>query len=156
MAGRKIQSQAIAVLVVFMVGCEGQSSDPERVPVFTTLGRVTVNGQPVAGANVRFHPADVEQAKVGLFPQATTDADGNFKLSTYGQMDGGPAGDYKVTVTWPDVDFKPQTGEQREALLEGGEKPDKFRGKYANPETSRLKATILSEDDQELSPIESK
>ena len=63
-------------------------------------GRVTLDGQPLAGATVVFNPADGK----GTIAAGRTDADGEFRLTTFGTDDGALPGDYKITV---DVD-KPQ------------------------------------------------
>lgn len=71
------------------------------VPVFcgcgggqesSVTGTVTLDGQPLAGANVSFIPADR-----GPLAYASTDANGNYEVKT-GQQTGLPPGKYKVTV----------------------------------------------------------
>jgi hypothetical protein len=46
-----------------------------------------------------FHLGDWEGKTI--VPQAVTDDDGRFDLSTYGMEDGAPVGDYEVTIDWP-------------------------------------------------------
>jgi hypothetical protein len=66
------------------------------------------------------------------FPRVTTDKDGAFALTTYATDDGIPAGDYVVTMQWT----PPLPGErERDA-------PDKFGGRYADPQKSNWKVTI--------------
>ena len=62
--------------------------------LYTVSGTVTYNGQPVEGASVQF-------VKVGgsRSSRATTDAEGRYKLGTYEDGDGAPAGEYVVIVT---------------------------------------------------------
>jgi hypothetical protein len=60
----------------------------------TGKGRVTLDGEPVAGANVVFFPAGEET----LQADAITDADGRFSLTTRDGQGVRP-GDYKVIVT---------------------------------------------------------
>lgn len=57
-------------------------------------GRVTLDGQPLAGATVVFNPADGQ----GNSAAGRTDADGEFRLTTFGTDDGALPGDYKITV----------------------------------------------------------
>jgi hypothetical protein len=64
--------------------------------------------------------------------------DGSFTVSTYGDNDGAPAGDYTVAVTWEDPESK----------------SDRFNGRYG-PGTSQLAATI-KDGANELPPIELK
>lgn len=72
---------------------------------------------------------------------ALTDDEGKFELTTYGSKDGAPAGDYKVAVEW-------------QAWRRGKDRgPDKFGGKYVNPETSKLTAHVEKGKNQ-LPPFE--
>ena len=130
------------------VGCAGPPDD--RVPTQPATGRVTVAGKAAPGALVTLHPAGG-----GLHPRGTAGADGTFTLSTYEQGDGAPAGDYRVTVVWPDPDFKPRTPGEVEELRAGGQAPDKLRGRYAGPESSGLTATV-GPGPNELGPLELK
>ena len=56
-------------------------------------GKVTRDGQPVAGATVDFVPEDAGRPAVG-----TTDKDGKFSLSTYKPGDGALRGEYRVVI----------------------------------------------------------
>src|SRR5882672_7315648 len=67
--------------------------------VYPVRGEVLVNGQPAAGAVIVFNPRDKEKLRQAY---ATVQADGSFKLSTYGKFDGAAAGEYVVTVSWCD------------------------------------------------------
>ena len=79
-----------AGVLVAGLGC-GVSGDK---PV-STEGLVTLDGKPVAGAAVAFHPQwDEGRAATGL-----TGDDGVFQLQTYVSADGALPGDYKVTVS---------------------------------------------------------
>ncbi|OYV86570.1 MAG: hypothetical protein B7Z73_11525, partial [Planctomycetia bacterium 21-64-5] len=71
------------------LGCSGQKG-PATAKV---SGLVTYKGQPVDGATVVFAPP-----AGGRPGTATTDAQGRYELSTYGDRDGALPGDYKVTV----------------------------------------------------------
>jgi len=53
--------------------------------------------------------------------------DGAFRLSTYDPNDGAPAGEYYVSVIWP---------------TDGREDEDKLNGRYRDPKTSQLTATV--------------
>jgi hypothetical protein len=81
-----LRSVAGLVSLVISIGC-GQS---ELAPV---SGSVTVDGKPVAAAQVLFMAA-------GHRPAAgETDAQGHYVLSTYTSGDGAAIGTHKVTVT---------------------------------------------------------
>jgi hypothetical protein len=102
----------------------------QEVSVYPTSGKVTVKTVPAVGAYVTFHPeGDVGMTK-GNKPFARADKDGAFQVTTYETHDGAPQGDYRVTVYWP---------ENPDAR---GPSPDRLKGKYANPATTPLKATI--------------
>ncbi|MEX1224712.1 MAG: hypothetical protein WEA31_09215, partial [Pirellulales bacterium] len=80
---------AVAVTAA-AAGCGCGGSDQPRA--YHATGEVVYQGQPVEGAQVMFMPAAARQAT------ATTDADGNFVLSTYKTGDGAVAGEHEVTV----------------------------------------------------------
>ena len=110
-----------------LLGCGKSEALPDVHPV---EGRVLVQNKPVKLASVFFYPAD--EQKIKIRPRARTDADGRFKLNSYGSEDGAPAGDYTVTVVWTGAD----DDENRDNL------PDRLQGRYSDPKTSPLKVTI--------------
>jgi hypothetical protein len=91
---------------------------------------VLFDGKPAAGATVFFYP--VETDAEALAPYGVTDANGSFTLTTYLTFDGAPAGEYVVTVRWPGP---PRRGEDEQG-------PDRLKGRYDNPKTSKLRATV--------------
>ncbi len=74
----------------FMAGCNS-TSNPPTIPV---SGTVKMDGNPVSGAMVMFHPAEGSQTASG-----TTDANGKYVLGTFVGGDGAMKGNYGVTVT---------------------------------------------------------
>jgi hypothetical protein len=67
-------------------------------------GKVTLNGQPLAGATVTFLPEMQAGAASAPNPSTgVTGADGSYKLSTMASgrevIDGAPPGNYKVVIT---------------------------------------------------------
>jgi hypothetical protein len=120
----------------FAVGCGHATEGPVCAPV---KGSVTYRGKPLVEAMVVFHRlgGDVEGNHK---PMATTDAGGNFTLTTFKQNDGAPPGEYQITV------------EQR-ALVTGGEEPTRsgpnvLPPKYAKPATSGFKFTVTEGENQ--------
>ena len=117
-----------------------------RKTCYPISGTVNVDGKPVADAMVQFHssdPADHDGPN-RVIAVAMTDDAGKFKISTYGDNDGAPAGEYAVTITW----------RQRSGLLKNQfDGPDRLKGKYNNKEQSGLKVTIEKKP-QELTPFE--
>ena len=74
---------------------------PSAEPIlYAVEGNVLVNGEPAANLNVAFHPLDGDK---NLFcPVGRTDSKGTFHLMTRCGADGAPAGEYSVTLVWPD------------------------------------------------------
>ena len=73
---------------VSLFGCS--SGGPDMAPV---SGVVTYKGAPVEGAIVSFNSASAPRS-----PSGTTDAQGVYRLSTFGESDGAVLGDYRVSV----------------------------------------------------------
>ncbi|WLD15387.1 carboxypeptidase-like regulatory domain-containing protein [Planctellipticum variicoloris] len=88
---------AIAVvmgLALMAIGCGG-SGRPRLVKV---QGKVTLDGQPLEGAQVALLFVTTEKGKYQRPSRATTDPGGAFTPQTYGNDDGLPVGKYKVGV----------------------------------------------------------
>jgi len=101
-------------------------------------GTVTHKGTPIKGAVIFFHPKGGDLNS--LRPSAVTASDGSFSLTT-GQKDGAPAGQYAVTVIWPEEPKDP--GKIRAAPDETSPK-DRLGGRYRDPKSSNLSATVNS------------
>jgi hypothetical protein len=127
----------IACLCLPVLSCGGDKYGGR--PPYPTTGTVLVNGEPAGGATVVLHHVDDWGAR-SIVPQAVTDDQGRFTLSTYATDDGAPAGDYRVTVEWPAYRLR-QLG------------PDKLKGKFAKPESSGLTARV-NEGKTALPPFE--
>lgn len=112
--------------VANLCGCSGAGSGPSQtlVPV---EGQVFVDGQPATMVQVICHEVGRSSC---LVPPTVTDDQGRFRLSTYEQGDGVPAGgQYVLTFRWSE--FEPITMSFR------GE--DKLKGRYADPATSAIR-----------------
>ncbi|WP_165227498.1 hypothetical protein [Aquisphaera insulae] len=98
---------------------------------YPASGKVTVNGQPAAGALVQLTPIGPQTPDVrGSKPWGVVQPDGSFVLATYEQAGpGAPAGEYAMTITWPPDVTRPSN-------------EDRLGGKYAKAEQSALKFTI--------------
>jgi hypothetical protein len=121
---------------------------------YPTTGVILVDGKPANKANiVLFHegewgPTGAWGARP-IVPQAWTNEEGRFALSTYDSEDGAPAGDYRVIVSWYPHRKGRDTG------------PDSLGGRYAKADSSNLKARIEKgpnelKFDLELSPAQVK
>jgi hypothetical protein len=106
-------------------------------------GQVLFQGKPLAGVQVTFRPASLDTNAADSVPMAQTDEAGKFRLATFlaGEnraSDGAPAGDYIVAISTPmpsdSIGFL--RADARKAS------PDVLKGRFANPQTSGLKATI--------------
>lgn len=91
------------VLFCGTFGCSGDDGD--RVEVYPASGKVTFNGKPVADASVSFSPKEGQPVAY-----ATTNADGEFTLTTYETGDGAAAGSYTVLVTKTESEPAPAGG----------------------------------------------
>lgn len=125
------------------LGC-GTATDSDRPTTYPVSGTVTMNGQPVADANVNFQLADGTRGALGV-----TDAQGRYELTTFTAGDGALPGEYSVVITKyekappgteaseddPDYDPFAPAFEPKNLLPE----------RYANPQTSNLSATIAEE-----------
>ncbi len=127
---------ALAACVVCQ-GCGGEDWHAETYPAH---GRITVNGEPAAGAVVELHSMGEKPDVRNSRPWAVVQEDGSYTLSTYEMGDGAPAGEYMLTIRWPPDVSQPSLA-------------DRLSGAYSRPEQSPWRVTI-SEEDNELPPVE--
>jgi hypothetical protein len=145
---------AAMLLASVLTGCSESESPVEVQPV---KGRVLYRNLPAAGVQVMLHAENAAAAAsstsaTALHPNGITDAEGNFRLTTYAKDDGAPPGAYRVTLHWPDENYQPRTLDEKEAFRMGTLKPDRLRGAYANPTTSRLTLTV-TKGQSDLPPL---
>jgi hypothetical protein len=103
----------------------------ERKPVYPVEGRVLFDGKPVPGAQVILHPLGDDKDHP-VRPLGQVAADGTFRLTTYDAGDGAPEGAYAVTVALL----------KKPAGVEGDLSRNVLPARYANPQTSPLRAEI--------------
>ena len=141
---RVVQLHVLArsvLLTVGLLGCLvlGASCQPNK-PFFPVQGQVFVAGKPAEGALVVFHPVESQDPRA-LRPSGIVKEDGSFTLKCYDPQtcptptDGAPAGEYLVTVNWIPSNY----AEYRNVL------PDKLQGRYSDPKSSGLRATVKGE-----------
>ncbi len=117
----------LALLISFATaGCSGGSSGPSPVPV---SGKITVNGQPLAGGTVNFTPVDSKKSLPG---HAVIGPDGSYAAMTHKVKDGLTPGEY---IVW--FDEAEPTDKKANAA---GTIPTANR----SPVTSKMKTTIDS------------
>jgi hypothetical protein len=129
---QRLHELGCLILVMTIVGCgSGSITPPRTVPV---SGAVLMNGQPVAGVVVRFHP-QFDIGTVKYIPSAETDGQGQFTLNTGAPGNGAPIGDYVVTFEKPlIVSDDANSGIETEV--------DEFEGRFSDPEKSEWRITI--------------
>lgn len=103
--------------------------------MYPVEGRLTVSGIPAAKAHLAFHPIDPTLS--GMTPVAVTGPDGRFRLTTFTTGDGAPAGEYVVTVIWPNDSIP--VDECADLSTH-----DRLNGSNADVSRSPLRATVQS------------
>ncbi|MBU6308328.1 MAG: hypothetical protein KJS77_01125 [Planctomycetes bacterium] len=129
------------VAVVAVVGCGS-----DRLATVPAQGTVRVDGKPVAGVQVVLHPINAGDTRLEkLRPTARTGSDGSFVIGTYEMADGAPVGEYVVTAEWfaggPEKATSTSDDPEAAAAANATE-VDRLGGRFANPETSPLKASV--------------
>ena len=140
--GNWAKSIGYGAIVVLVAGCGGSAlTDPPVLPVAPVSGTVKFGGEIPAGAKVSLVP--VVRTEEGISSSGVVKGDGSFKVSTYGQEDGAPLGDYVLLIQW----FKPLGGDTGNA---GG--PNVIPATYSDPTKSPVKVTV-KEGSNEIPPI---
>jgi hypothetical protein len=123
------------MLILVVSGCGSATR------CYPTSGTVMVQQQPAAGAVVILHPRNANEQLAKLRPYGTVDSSGKFTLNCMEPGDGAPPGEYAVTITWEVADpalAKPDSDDPEATVTV----PDRLGGKYKDPKTSGLTATI--------------
>lgn len=103
---------------------------------------MTFQKKPAAKAVVVLRPA--APGPLGdTLPHGEVGADGAFRIGTFGTGDGAPAGEYVITITWPEARTDPSGDEVT---------TDRLKGRFADPARSPWKVTI-KEGENELGPF---
>ncbi len=118
----------LSLVVVVLTGCG--PGGPQLAPV---EGVVTLDGTPLEGATVLFHPAEGGKPATG-----TTDAQGKFTLITRNLGEGAQVGMNNVSVSKEKKAETPANAEEGEIVDVVYETP----AKYASPKTSELTVDV--------------
>ncbi len=102
----------------------------KRKPTHPVEGKVTLDGNPLAGATLTFHTFVKETEKYATVCDGRTDELGRFKVTTYSRFDGAPVGEYVVTVAKSE---KPADGSPAKNVLPA---------RYAAPATSPFRVPV--------------
>jgi hypothetical protein len=126
-------------LPLLFSGC-GDSAVPSR-PQFTVRGKVFYRGQPAARAIVVLHP--MNQADPPPFPpRAVAGKDGSFVVGSRLANDGAPAGEYAVTIVWPE--------EPGPTTPAGDTPPDRLKNRYNDLKHSKWHIHVAAASDNAL------
>lgn len=128
-------------LPAFVLALTLASCGETRKPVYPVRGKALFRGRPAAGALVIFNPVREPDPKV-VKPQGVVESDGSFVVSTYGEKDGAPAGEYAVTFVW--VIENPKTKKEWNALPV----------RLMQPDQSGFRVTIKEEGPNQLQPFQ--
>jgi len=142
----------ISILALpILIGCGSSSGLPKTYQV---TGKVTLKGKPVEGAIVTFISDQKTKEAVG-----STNANGEYKLSTFGPGDGALPGSYKITITQLDRPAAPAANTPAPGVIASGDISESYvppsassgknippknllPAKYANEQSSGLVATV--------------
>lgn len=123
----------LASLAVALPSAGCGKAKPATAPV---IGRVLLDGEPIAAAAVMFEPLDG-----GVPARGSTGGDGSFTLSTFARDDGALVGRHRVSISKfvtegvaaNELGLEAAPGLQPKAVLPV---------RYADPRTSGLEATV--------------
>jgi hypothetical protein len=116
---------------LLLMGCRQQVQSE----IFAVEGVLTVNGEPAANASLAFHSLD--RGVNVCCPVGRTDARGEFHLTTHCHFDGAPAGDYAVTIVWPE-----ESSLIDECNCDDILQHDRLKGFYADAERTEIRVTV--------------
>lgn len=119
---------------LLLLACLSGCRDPEPA-VYEARGTLKVNGLPVSNASLALHRTDGDPS--AACPVAITRDDGTFQFTTRAPGDGAPPGEYVVTLIWHDDSMPVDECECIDPL-----RHDLLEGRYADAQTSQLRATI--------------
>ncbi|MBN1909390.1 MAG: hypothetical protein JW818_06605 [Pirellulales bacterium] len=139
---RRFNWAPLLLPLLLLAGC---SESGDFLKTYPAKGTAHFEGKPMEHAVVTFYPIDGEAKARHLQPHGTVDAEGRYSLWTYHFGDGAPAGQYRVTLTWPNQP------ESRMGMP--GYVADTLNGRYLNAEKSKIERTV-DESGAELPAIE--
>lgn len=84
----------LSLPLLVLPGCGGSG----RPTLVKATGKVTLDGQPLEGAQIAFQLVTDGKAAYQRPSRAITNAAGEFTLTTYGNGDGAPLGKYRVGI----------------------------------------------------------
>lgn len=135
----------LAVAISLLVGCSDDKWLADRPEPVSAAGTVLYNDQPVEGAVVTFVPQGHQHAA-----SARTDADGQFSMRTFGDMEGAVPGEYIVTVMKVERSSAGPSPTSDDAVVPEPTETWLLPGRYSNAATSGLTASVSEEGVKDL------
>jgi len=133
---------ALLAATLTFSGCGGGSATSR--PQYAVHGKVLHHGQPAAQAIVVLHP--VNQSDPPLFPpRGVTGPDGAFVIGSRLTADGAPAGEYAVTVVWPE--------EQNPKNPPENTPPDRLKNRYNDLKHAKWHVRVAAGSDNVLETL---
>ena len=130
---------ALAMVPIILVSCgrsERKFQNQNMKKTFPVHGEVYLDGQPGQGVKVMLSP---KESPGSSGPSGDVGEDGTFQISTYVENDGAPAGEYVLTFTYRDPNAPLMI------TFDTPEEPDDFKGKYADPKTSKHPLSVAED-----------
>ncbi|HET6425582.1 MAG TPA: hypothetical protein VFG20_17970 [Planctomycetaceae bacterium] len=116
----------------WILGCAKEG--PPRKRTFKVTGVLTVDGQPPnSPLQIQCHDLAGLDKEMPTLPQAVSQPDGKFEISTYEKGDGIPIGEYVLTVAWHQFNAI--------SMSYGG--PDKLNKRYSDAKESTIKFSVI-------------
>ncbi|TWT90317.1 hypothetical protein Mal64_07020 [Pseudobythopirellula maris] len=144
----QLGASVAALLVAGILASAG--CDDGRPPRYPVRGKVEfVGGGTVRHATIEFVPTTP-----GPSPRGKVDAAGNFRLGTYDDADGAPAGKYQVVVIQPMPPVSPTAADQLgEEHASHAASFKVVHLKHASPSTSGLTAEVEATGKNEMTIV---
>jgi hypothetical protein len=134
----RASSLLLTVLLLAVVSCS--SSENDRKSVYPVRGKVFYKNKPAYKAFVTFKPVNEPATPKDPRPHGEVEKDGSFSLSTFGDKDGAPAGEYLVLITWP-------------RIVDDREEGDQLEGRYNNDKNPQLPRVTVAKEPNNLQPF---
>jgi hypothetical protein len=137
----------VSISVTAFVGCGGSNWPP----TYKSTGTVTLDGSPVERASITFYPLNGQKPA-----NATTDASGNYELTSFNAGDGATPGSFGVAIQkFPVIEIDAVPGGRpfdESSNTDAGPSPDsvgdpenELPKKYSSHEKSGLSATVTAD-----------
>lgn len=130
----RVSPRASVMLTVACLIATAGCGRPSSIALAPCSGVVTLDGKPLEGWYVSFHP-DAERSTRGPASMGLTDAAGVFRMWAAGKRDGAVVGQHRVFLSPPGGDLPPV---EVSAAAAAANVPASYR----KPETSGLMAMV--------------